>query len=67
MSIDVKQLLSGIGQMQYFDVVVELSEPLEFKGVIPFDLTIADGVATFKVLASDLGEARQKVHEFLDE
>jgi hypothetical protein len=53
--------------MQYFDVVVELSEPLEFKGVIPFDLTIADGVATFKVLASDLGEARQKVHEFLDE
>lgn len=67
MSIDVKQLLNGIGQMQYFDVVVELSEPLEFKGVIPFDLTIADGIATFKVLASDLGEARQKVQEFLDE
>lgn len=65
MPIDVKQLLENIGLMDYYEVVVELDGPMEFKGVVPFDMTIADGVATFKVLASSYDEAVQRVDQYM--
>lgn len=65
MSTDIKSMLQTIRDKQFFDVTITLDGPLEFKGVIPFDMTIVDDVATFKVLASTYDEAADKVHRFI--
>lgn len=65
MSTDIKDLLNSISKMEYYEITVELYEPLEFRGVIPFDMTIVGDIATFKVLASSYEEANHKVQTFL--
>lgn len=65
MSTDIKSMLQNIRDKQFFEVVVTLDGPIEFRGVIPFDMTIVDDVATFKVLASTYEEAADKVHRFI--
>ena len=67
MSTDVKQLLNSISNMEYYEITVELYEPLEFKGVVPFDINIVGDMATFKVLASSHEEANQKIQNFLSQ
>lgn len=65
MSNDIKSILQNIRDKQFFNVEVELDGPVQFRGVIPFDMTIVGDVATFKVLASSFDEAVQQVDRFL--
>jgi hypothetical protein len=65
MSNSVKDLLNSISKMEYHEITVELYEPLEFRGVVPFDMTIVGDIATFKVLASSFEDANDKVQTFL--
>ena len=65
MSVDVKQLLDEIKQSTYFYVVIDMSEPIQFRGKVPFDIWIDNNTATFKVLAQTYEEAEQKVMIYL--
>ena len=67
MSTDVKGLLDNIKSMQYFEVTIELHEPLAFNGgKIPFDINIVGDMATFNVLAESYADAEQKVWEYIN-
>ena len=61
----IEDLVNRWKTLEYYDIIVELYEPLQFKGVIPFDIRIQGDVATFKVLAESYLEAELKVQEFL--
>lgn len=65
MSVDIKALLNTIKSKQYFTIEVELTEPLRFKGVVPFDMHIEGSKATFKVLADSEVIAESMVFKFL--
>ncbi len=65
MSTDVKMLLDAIKSKRYFDIEVELTEPLRFKGVVPFDMRIEGTKASFKVLAESEVIAESMVFNFL--
>ena len=65
MSTDIKKLLDTIKSKQYFDIEVELTEPLRFKGVVPFDMRIEGTKASFKVLAESEVIAESMVFNFL--
>ena len=62
---DIKSIINRIKQLAYFEVVLELYEPIEFHGTIPFDLEISGNVITAQVLAEDYQQAEQKLIEFL--
>jgi len=61
----IEDLVKRWKTLEYYDIIVELFEPSQFKGVIPFDIRIQGDVATFKVLAESYLEAELKVQEFL--
>jgi hypothetical protein len=64
--MEIKQLLDNIKGMDYFTVTIQLNAPLQFNGVVPFDMSITkDHLAKFKVLASDKDDAMTKVMEYL--
>lgn len=63
--MDVTSLINNIRDSQYFEVIIELEEPLQFNGVVPFDVLIIDNTATFKVLASTQEDAENKVYHWL--
>ena len=67
-SIDMATaLISRAKNLQEFTVEVEVNEPIQFRGTIPFDLSIKDGVMSAKVYALDFDEAVQVVANFLGE
>jgi hypothetical protein len=64
--MEIKQLLDNIKGMDYFTVTIQLNAPLQFNGVVPFDMSInKDHLAKFKVLASNKDDAMTKVMEYL--
>ena len=59
-------MLDNIKGMDYFTVTIQLNEPIQFNGVVPFDMSInKDLLAKFKVLASNKDDAMTKVMEYL--
>ena len=67
MRSDVNKLLNNIKNSQYFNVTLDLYQPIPFNGVVPFDIKIKGDIATFKVLAEDYEQAERKVYDFLKE
>lgn len=65
MSIDITKILNRIKNLEYYNVTLELYEPIPFNGVVPFDINIKGDVATFKVLAEDYVQAETMVMDFL--
>jgi hypothetical protein len=58
-------LISRAKNLQQFTVEVDVNEPIQFNGPVPFDLSIKDGVMSAKVYALDFDEAVQVVANFL--
>ena len=65
MKVDVTKILDKIKNLEYYDVTIELYQPIPFNGVVPFDINIKGDIATFKVLAEDYVQAEEKVMDFL--
>jgi len=64
--MDIREMLDNIKGMDYFTVTIQLNEPIQFNGVVPFDMSInKDLLAKFKVLASNKDDAMTKVMEYL--
>ena len=53
--------------LQQFKVYSHIDTPIDFNGVVPFDLSIKDNIATFKVYALSKEEAKRQVDEWLKE
>jgi hypothetical protein len=51
--------------LQEYIVETEVPEGLRLNGVVPFDISIKDGVLTAKVLAMDFNEAVDLVNNFI--
>lgn len=58
-------LINRAKGLKEFEVYCYLDEPIRFDGAVPFDISIKENVATFKVLASNKEEAKVKVDEWL--
>ena len=67
MSSEINKLLNNIKNSQYFNVTLDLYQPIPFNGVVPFDIKIKGDIATFKVLAEDYDQAERKVFDYLKE
>lgn len=65
MAVDVLKILDRIKNLEYYEVTLELYQPIPFNGTVPFDIKIVGDVATFRVLAEDYVQAEQLVYEFL--
>jgi len=67
MKSEINNLINKIKNFQYFNVTLDLYQPIPFNGVVPFDIKIKGDIATFKVLAENYDQAEQKVFEYLKE
>ena len=67
MRSEINKLLNNIKNYQYFNVTLDLYQPIPFNGVVPFDIKIKGDIATFKVLAEDYDQAERKVFDYLKE
>ena len=57
-SVDMaNNLIFRAKNLQEFVVETDTPEDFRFNGVVPFDMTITDGVISAKVLAIDFNEA----------
>ena len=63
--MNATEVIGRIMQLTEFTVTTECPAELRFNGVIPFDMTIIDGVLTAKVLAMTFDEAAEILHNFL--
>jgi hypothetical protein len=64
---DVKLIMNRIKQLTYHEVAVELYEPIQFKGAVPFDMEITGNIVVAQVLANSYDEAEHKLLKFLFE
>jgi hypothetical protein len=64
---DIKSIINRIKQLTYYEVAVELYEPIQFNGTIPFDLEISGNIVVAQVLAESYDEAERKLLTFLFE
>jgi hypothetical protein len=65
-SVDMaNNLIFRAKNLQEFVVETETPEDFRFNGVVPFDMSITDGVISAKVLAIDFDEAVNIFDEWL--
>lgn len=58
-------LIQRAKRSQKFRIVRQQPDDFMFRGRVPFDIQIKDGIMTCEVYAVDLGEANAQVDEFL--
>lgn len=62
---DVRAIMDRVKKLQMFNVVVKVPDEFSFYGHVPFDLKInKEGIASVKVLALTLAEAKMKANEY---
>jgi hypothetical protein len=66
-SVDMaNNLIFRAKNLQEFVVETDTPEDFRFNGVVPFDMTITDGVISAKVLAIDFDEAVNLFDKWLE-
>jgi hypothetical protein len=63
--MNATEVIGRIMQLTEFTVTTRQPGELRFNGVIPFDMSIVNGVLTAKVLAVTFDEAAAILHNFL--
>ena len=61
----VNALINRVKNLQEFEIYAHIDNHILFDGVIPFDMTIKNNVATFKVFALNKEEAHAQVNNWL--
>jgi hypothetical protein len=65
-SVDMAQaLIHRAKNLQEFTVEVELDGAVAFNGVVPFDISIKDGILTAKIFALTFDEAVEILSNYL--
>jgi len=65
MTVDIKALMNRVKGLTWYDVNIELYEPLRFKGPVPYDIKINGDMATFTILAGTHVEAECKAWDYI--
>ena len=61
------ELISRMKQSQKFVIIRSVPEHFEFRGPVPFNISINDkGVMRFTLYATSIEEANQRVDEYLN-
>ena len=61
----VDALINRAKQLTEFEIYSYVDGPIQFDGVVPFNISINKNVATFKVFALSKEEAKHQVDEWL--
>ncbi len=61
---DINNILNRIKNLQQFRIITPVPDEFEFRGPVPYDMSIRDGVATVTVWALTLSEAQQRVRDY---
>lgn len=61
----VDALIDRAKNLQKYEVYSYVDTPIGFDGAVPFDISIKDNIATFKVYALSKEEAKHQVDEWL--
>ena len=59
-------IMNRIKNLTEYEVQVNIPDEFQFEGVIPYDMSIAGGVAWVKVLAETMEEAKLKANEYFE-
>jgi hypothetical protein len=62
----VDEVIHRMKNLQRFEIVAALPDEFEFRGVVPFDIHVFDGIITGRVWAVTLTEAQQRFNEYLN-
>ncbi len=65
-AVDVADLITRVKQLKEWEVVVKVPDEFQFYGTVPYDMSIANGVAFVKVWATTLEEAVGKAKKYFD-
>jgi len=63
---EIINLFDKIKNSKFYEIDISLEAPFKMCGNIPFEILINDGIARFKVLASNELEAHNKVFDYLN-
>ena len=63
---EIIDILNKIKTSKFYEIDISLEAPFKMRGNIPFEILINDGIARFKVLASNELEAHNKVFDYLN-
>jgi hypothetical protein len=67
-SVDIaNNLIYRAKNIQKFTVETEVDHPIAFKGEVPFDLRIKDGILSAEIYAIDFDEACKLLNNFLED
>jgi hypothetical protein len=67
-SVDIaNNLIHRAKNLQKFTVETEVDQPLAFRGEVPFDLSIKDGVLSAEIYALTFDEACTILNNFLED
>ena len=61
------ELIRKVKSMQRFEIKREMEDGWLPKGVVPFDISIRDGVGTFIVYAESYIDAEDQVTQYLEQ
>jgi len=66
-SVDMAtNLINRAKSLQEFVVETDVPDDFRFNGVVPFDMSISEGVITAKVFGVDFDEAVYRLNEYLE-
>ena len=60
-------LINKAKRMQEFRIMRPMPEDFEFRGQVPFDVKIKEGMMTFTVHALTIEDAKQQVENYINE
>ena len=67
MTQTISEIMNRIKNLSEFQIETELPDGFQFHGTVPYDITITDNKATFKVYALNTEEAVEKVNQYLND
>ncbi len=62
--VDIESVIHRMKNLREWQIVTAVPDEFDFRGTVPFDMHIKDGVATVKVWALTLSEAQQRVRDY---
>lgn len=59
-------VMDRIKNLEEYEVQITVPEDFQFEGPVPYDMSIAGGIAWVKVIATSLEEATIKANEYFE-
>jgi len=67
MAQTIEEIINRIKNLDEFEIETVLPDGFQFHGTVPYDITIKENKAIFKVYALNTEEAVEKVNQYLND